>query len=701
MMQQLCALPRSASSSELMLTPPSQQTSKLKSELTIRHSFSGDKVRPLRSTHTPTPASSPTPVSAADSPAAAYEEEKRKAESRRRSSLDIVELLATETFRYWMMCFCVVNFDLEIGQALESIYPPTSDLTEQEKKSICFCAFPDSNVFEEGDTVFNFRIRSSACNQKVESASASIYDRQFLYGYVFFRQKKDMSIRRGYYQKSLVMLSHLPFTGLFTRLVSILGPAFCDVGKPMLEAASHTIASWKPPSPGSKYELPFLGQILHVELPDLHKPQLLENTCFDMATLSPDSQVLASTPPASLYLRFRDVLEDLWLCWELMLLGEPVVLVAPSPDVCSEAVMALVDLISPIPYCGDYRPYFTIQDADFKTYVNKGRVPANIILGVTNPFFIKALEHWPNMIRVGNPRSRDVVERMNGTYRHSQQNGGPKTAKQVKQVMGAAMVNAMMRPANSLEFVPGVVSKRKGIVEKDRNLLRLLAEASARGDPPPHIVNNILRRHFAELTKKFLAPLESYFTTLIPTKVTLSSNKQTPRIRPFNQEDFLQTLPDHLPPSHNLPAVRTNIRRSATEQLTALYSQFVKCGNFATWLRVRTEQAEREVRGKYLKALCGLDIARWIQGRQEVEMIDLLLRVKQELNVAERQKASFHEKSDGKLEAFGIEEDGSALYAQKELRLSQRQVEKLQRQAEKIVKKLPKDLRDSLGAGTI
>ena len=49
----------------------------------------------------------------------------------------------------------------------------------------------------------------------------------------------------------------------------------------------------------------------------------------------------------------------------------------------------------------DYRPFYTIHDADFKelTSSNSSAIPA-IILGVTNPFFNKALQHWPNLVRL-------------------------------------------------------------------------------------------------------------------------------------------------------------------------------------------------------------------------------------------------------------------------------------------------------------
>lgn len=74
-----------------------------------------------------------------------------------------------------------------------------------------------------------------------------------------------------------------------------------------------------------------------------------------------------------------------------------------------------------IPFGGDFRPYFTIQDSDFKSISNRNRVkvclaifhkvwntktfckkaiPTGLVLGVTNPVFSKALENWPHLIKV-------------------------------------------------------------------------------------------------------------------------------------------------------------------------------------------------------------------------------------------------------------------------------------------------------------
>lgn len=57
---------------------------------------------------------------------------------------------------------------------------------------------------------------------------------------------------------------------------------------------------------------------------------------------------MASLPVGGLYHHYRDILKDLWLLWELMLLAEPIVIIAPDPGVCSEAVVSLVDIINPV-----------------------------------------------------------------------------------------------------------------------------------------------------------------------------------------------------------------------------------------------------------------------------------------------------------------------------------------------------------------
>ncbi|XP_014892085.1 protein DENND6A-like, partial [Poecilia latipinna] len=71
-------------------------------------------------------------------------------------------LLPWDRFSSWLHCICVVGFDLELGQAVEVIYPHHSKLSEKEKTSICYLSFPDSNSGCLGDTQFCFRFRQGS-----------------------------------------------------------------------------------------------------------------------------------------------------------------------------------------------------------------------------------------------------------------------------------------------------------------------------------------------------------------------------------------------------------------------------------------------------------------------------------------------------------------------------------------------------------
>lgn len=83
------------------------------------------------------------------------------------------------------------------------------------------------------------------------------------YGYVFFRQEKDSEVRRGFFQKSLVLLSPHPWPGMFLKIVHMMGPDLmasyikdrrgeandsrtgeATAANALLEAASFNIAAW-------------------------------------------------------------------------------------------------------------------------------------------------------------------------------------------------------------------------------------------------------------------------------------------------------------------------------------------------------------------------------------------------------------------------------------------------------------------------
>ena len=118
-----------------------------------------------------------------------------------------------------MLATRIFSFDRNIIMALleyfQTVYPPHVKLCEEEKSNICYLSFPDSNSGCMGDTQFHFRIRhipntgdmaasrltKALMAYNVKCPSALQVDSKYMIGYVYFRQVKDPSLRRGYFQK--------------------------------------------------------------------------------------------------------------------------------------------------------------------------------------------------------------------------------------------------------------------------------------------------------------------------------------------------------------------------------------------------------------------------------------------------------------------------------------------------------------------
>ncbi|KAJ2349912.1 hypothetical protein GGH92_002409, partial [Coemansia sp. RSA 2673] len=574
----------------------------------------------------------------------------------------------------WVVCFGSVHFDVDQGPTLSLLYPHVP-FSETERAAICFSSMPDSTIYELYDSAYSFHFRVDPVRLGLPK------DRIFLYGHVFFRQKRDPLMRRGGFQRSIVIISHLPYHGLFSRMVYMLGPLYFDLGTAILEAAAHNVTSWPAPSPGRAYELPFLGTALSVELPESNASQLLETSRFPLDRFDPGEHILASVTCDGLFRSFRDTLDDLWVCWELMILGEPLVVLADTPSRCSEAVVGLVDIIFPITYCGDYRPYFTIQDPDFRAIVSKTHVPTNTVVGVSNPFFSEALSHWPHKLYLG---TSGRMAQMHGAASSNSSNNSTKAGSSTK--TGSSSNSSGGSGSGGRQ---GLQSKYKCAVSKDRPFAEHLLNSLKTGKQSPWMVNNMLRRHFIDLTVQFLAPLNRYFSTLIPqvhsaVAIPLAKAEAQPKgtpnvgmstntlswfappsaLRPWRTDDFMASLASfgispQLSSRHSsttaadvlvsvfsgtsssntggsssdtstkisdganatttsassfLPWKTKKSSKKTSDEWTQLYVQFLKCGNFATWLAHRTNEAERALLSRFRQELGQGDVHAWCRG---------------------------------------------------------------------------------------
>ncbi|CAG9137604.1 unnamed protein product [Plutella xylostella] len=455
-------------------------------------------------------------------------------------------------FADWLHCICVVTFDLELGQAMEGVYPPGVSLTDQEKSNICYLAFPDSNSGCMGDTQFHVRLRSRArlsrrqLDYNDDGVASLRADNTHYWGFVYFRQVKDPSLPRGYFQKSIILLTRLPFINLFYKVVQLIAPKHFEDGESSLEAACHDINRWPPLEPGQNVLLPVLGTVFQSYIPNQQTGKITRSDIAKPAHSSGVPHVLASIQDVNVFDALSSVISHLHLLWELVITAEPIVVMASSPTECSAMVQALTNLIQPLCYAAEYRPYFTIHDSEFKEFTRKQFNPPCVILGVTNPFFTKTLQHWPHTIKLGDSASIKTKLRKVGNMK-------------------------------LLDTAPGVYTQYKTFLEKDKAIIKKLHNG-IRTDRPSEVQTAMVRRHLLELTQSFMIPLER-----------------------------------------------------GKRRLDWSVQNFFRTPNFSAWFHERYSNLTGKLSALQLEALAESDLKKWSIGKKEVEIVDMVLKLKEVL----------------------------------------------------------------------
>ncbi|CAE6474746.1 unnamed protein product [Rhizoctonia solani] len=503
----------------------------------------------------------------------------------------------TPQLNRWVLSVAVVDFDLDIGPVVAKLYPSIK-LDAPDRENIAFSSFPDTTLFDTGTQTHSFKIRLSQSMQVVLGDSAS--DIEALYGYASFLQRKDPTSKRGYLQRSVVFLTHLPWVGLFDKAISLFGPMFFTHGNAMLQSGCLNICNWPDPALGSSLELGLLGSVIMAEIPRSNDEQ--------QTAISPrpqDSLTLATLPSQSILPLLVGSIDKLWTLWECLVLSDPVLIFAPSPSISSAVAWWLRDLIRPVPFAGDIRPYFHIHDRDFSVLVTKNAPRPGLIVGVTNPYFENVCKHWPHILSVGQAEN---APRPSTASKHS-----------------AALASQALGPTI------GYHTNHNRYISKDRALLKRLEAAIKDGPTAQSQMAALLRQHFAQRSQQLLAPLNRYFSNLLP-KPTDPSHSLKPflhgsspslhapspspslhalspgssasaspiprpttvspvpssvalfdvRVKPFNSKDFFASLKTH---GAQLPF------RSAAKQ-REFYERWLKSPAFGAWISGRVDAAQ-------------------------------------------------------------------------------------------------------------
>ncbi|KAJ7518631.1 hypothetical protein O6H91_20G001200 [Diphasiastrum complanatum] len=476
---------------------------------------------------------------------------------------------------------------------------------------------------------------------------------RYLYGFVFNRQRQDETLQRGGEQKSVVILSERPYSCVFKPLIQIVGPLFFEIGSQALEQVAINVSQWPDPKHGAMMELYVANTILKVHLPPAHTLPPGCGTPMDDFTsaMAPASPLNQSVPQGifhevDLFGTFRGLLMELWVLWELVLVGESLLVMAPTPSQCGEAVAALVGLVAPLPCSIDFRPYFTIHDPDFATLncLKEGERVPPMILGVTNLFFLKALKSLTNVVSVGtapiSSNRHTINPRLLPPFGVTGNRGRLPIHVQLSPFK-------RLSPANLLKFARMkrdgplclMVEHREAFwtnyvsaTKPDTIILNRLVDAAPvpRLEESMRVVNNeILRRHFLELTTNFLAPFGPFLRAIAPQEGA-SPFADPPPLPPFDAHDFLESLAARGPGKFLLKRLHAN--------WLDLYRRFLKGPNFMPWFQRRRAVAEQEQHRIWRVARAKVDMRPFLSKLSEVEIVDLFHAVVRHL-LADMQRA--------------------------------------------------------------
>lgn len=594
----------------------------------------------------------------------------------------------------WIHSIYVVTFDIEFGQAIENQFPQNKqiDLTEAEANNICYSSFPDSNSSILGSTQFHFRMRLSKLDNRLkrfysyyntQTTQALNVDTKFIHGYVHFLQKKDPSLKRGYFQKSLVILSLLPFVELFNHIVTLIGTNYFDNERLLdLENVYHQSTRWPSLRTGSLLNLTIMGSTIAFYIPN--KDDKLNSLHANLTTSSSSSankmKILRSKLPIErennynpinnngnnmssqimtsylttsihgtpislvnnhqtyhtiltafdldLYKYFYPVISDLQLLWEMILTCEPFIVITHTPDVCANFVHAMISLIYPFKYNADYRPFFTIHDPEFREYVGLRNAKPNVILGVTNPFFAKSLEHWPNVIQLcsmTSSKSSDQLSSLISSFSSLSPVQQRQEKPQIQQQSKIPFVDRLRFTSTEVHR-QGLNTKLKPFLHKDRNFLtKILRSNKAHGSNRPNNVQTaLIRRWLIELTQSFFMPLERYLTQLMPLHSRISPFKAPPELPTFDVEAFLSTL------DTSGPQLTTKVKGD----WLGLYRKFFSSSNFYSWYRDRKSEIDRKLWSLHMDSFLDIDLPQAIKSKEEVEIVDMVIFLKRRLTQA-------------------------------------------------------------------
>ena len=143
-----------------------------------------------------------------------------------------------------------------------------------------------------------------------------------------------------------------------------------------------------------------------------------------------------------------------------------------------------------------------------------------------------------------------------------------------------------------LDAKAGLYSSTKALLDKDKAMVKRV-QKGVQLRRPNAVQSALIRRHFLELTQTFMIPLERYLASLMPLARNISPYRAAPKVKPFNQAEFLTSL------DNCGPQLTSNVKGD----WEGLYRRFFKSPNFVSWYNLRHREVAQKLQLLHLESL--------------------------------------------------------------------------------------------------
>lgn len=528
----------------------------------------------------------------------------------------------------------LLSFDNEIGQIVEMEYPP-NQLPKQQLKLICSTGFPETNhIYHSGELEYIFRIRN---NINISLKGHSITEYSFLYCYSLFIQRRKSDTKRGYIQKSIILVSSVLSKSFYFKVlyfikdllseeltlnphflkqviieidsivlvdnidskenIYILENRLCkerllknmsgnEEKEETVSVDSTKISSEESDIRSSKHESPIIN---------VSRKGKERNFLFNFNKNSQKwESILKSMTEIHQFNNFYDTLSlfyiaKLWEIWELIILEYPIIIYSDNVSRVSNIIFLLTSITHPLPLSSDIRPYFSIYDNDYKEYQDEFviRKHNSAILGVINPIFNSTQsKNWPIVLRF------DEMYFVNEIHKKIPSNP-------LEDRLSNEIINyyekKFSKTNSSIYEVKSMMKIKKNFAMKgNKQTIKIIFEiikSEREGEIDETKIDCLVRHHFSEMTKDFMKTIEEFVMVNEEKTVrrVVKMKKDFSIFEIFNKERFMKYIKE------NSEVIMFNFKYlNNKKRLISLYNDFTETKCFRNLLNQLLSKIKKE-----------------------------------------------------------------------------------------------------------